>query len=165
MKNTWIILIVFCLFMNCKKDRELSKSKNIKFEKIAELDWLVGNWINDAGLEKSYENWIKKNDSTLTAHSFTLLGRDTIFAERITLTQKNNETLFIVNAYQETEDQVVVFKLQKNDNGIYSFENPRHDYPKSISYSNPVRDSLHAWIEGTVVDEYRKIDFLFKRVN
>ena len=47
--------------------------------------------------------------------------------------------------------------------GTFTFENAKHDFPSRISYTNPVKDSIHAWIEGTVNGEARKSDFYYKR--
>jgi hypothetical protein len=181
MKKTAIILIILSVFIACKKEtkpQKIEQNKNAtienteldsieqgEFNKMEQLQWLIGNWINDSGVEKSYENWTKVNDSTFTAHSYTLLGEETVFAEKITLAQNGNDVFFIVNAYLEKEDQMVVFKLINSENGVFAFENPKHDYPKKISYSNPEKNSLHAWIEGTVEGELRKVDFFYRKVN
>ena len=165
MKNSVFILGVACLFFACGNEKKESNLEVKKYDKIEQLQWLIGNWTNNLELEKSYENWIQVNDSTLSCHSFTLLGTDTIFAEKVTLKQIGTEAHFTVVAYQQNDDQPVTFKLVSPKDGVFTFENPKHDFPRSISYSNPVKDSIHAWIAGTVNGEARKVDFLFKRVD
>jgi hypothetical protein len=41
------------------------------------------------------------------------------------------------------------------------FENKAHDFPQPIVYTNPKRDSIHAWVEGMVEEELKKSDFYF----
>lgn len=133
------------------------------YDKIEELNWLIGNWTNITKEEQSYENWVKVNDSTLKAHSFTIVKGNTVFAERVTLYQKENDVFFRVIAYNQNNDKPVTFKQIPSKNGIFTFENPTHDFPTKISYSNPVKDSIHAWIEGKVNGQDSKVDFYFKR--
>lgn len=153
------------LLVACKKDPKPKTVDSKTYTKIEQLHWLVGNWENITELEKSYENWTQKNDSTLLGHSFTLIGTDTVFAERVTLKQVDDEVFFTVIAYQQNDDKPVTFKLSSVEAGIFSFDNPEHDFPTRISYSNPTKDSIHAWIEGNTAGEFQKINFLFKRSN
>lgn len=163
MNRTVVLLVVVLLLISCKDVEKQIAVKEKTFEKLSELNWLVGNWSNITEKEQSYENWEKVNDSTLKAHSFTLKENDTVFAERVTLYQNNRDLFFKVVAYNQNDDKPVTFKLKSSKNGIFTFENPKHDFPTRISYSNPVKDSIHAWIEGTVDNNTRKIDFYFTR--
>ena len=163
MKKISCILLLVILLVACKKDPKLKTVDSKSYTKIEQLHWLVGHWENKTELEQSFENWTKANDSTLVGHSFTLIGSDTVFAERVALKQLGDTMFLNVIAYQQNDDQPVTFKLSSNKDGVFTFENPEHDFPSSISYSNPVQDSIHAWIEGQVNGEFRKIDFLFKR--
>ena len=165
MNKLCFILLIGILVVACKNDKENPVQKVKEYSKIDQLNWLVGNWENVTEIEQSYENWTQQNDSTLLGHSFTLIGTDTVFAEKVTLKQIGNDTFFTVIAYQQNNDDPVTFKMLSSKEGVFTFENPQHDFPRSISYSNPVKDSIHAWIEGNVNGEFQKIDFLYKRSN
>ncbi|WP_432410688.1 DUF6265 family protein [Rasiella sp. SM2506] len=134
-----------------------------QFETIEKLAWLVGDWTHSTEKEHFYENWTQANDSTLKAHSFILVETDTVFEERVTLQQNNNDVFFTVIAYNQNDDTPVTFKMIPSDKGTFIFENLQHDFPSRISYANPVKDSIHAWIEGTVDGEYQKVAFYYKR--
>lgn len=168
MKKVILVCTLLVLATACKnKAKDNVNPKEIvqekEFETIEKLQWLVGNWTNSTENEQSYENWTQVNDSTLKAHSFTIVENDTVFAERVTLQQKNNNTYFTVIAYNQNDDKPVTFKMIPSTNGTFTFENPNHDFPSKIAYTNPVKDSIHAWIEGTIKGESRKVDFYFKR--
>lgn len=168
MKKIVLISSVLLLALACKNEtQEKTIPEEVvvenKFKSIEKLHWLVGEWTHSTEQEQSYENWTQANDSTLTAHSFTLVEADTVFAERVTLQQKNNDVFFTVIAYNQNDDQPVTFKMIPSNEGTFTFENPEHDFPSSISYTNPAKDSIHAWIEGKVKGENRKVDFYFKR--
>lgn len=169
MKSILSVVLLFSVLIGCKNNTK-KESHSVKepvqtkkYENLDKMNWLIGNWTNITAEERSYEKWRRENDSILKAHSFTLDKGDTVFAEKVTLRQKGDNLYFIVVAYNQNDSQPVTFKMISASDGIFTFENPEHDFPTRISYSNPVKDSLHAWIEGTVDGESRKVDFLFKR--
>ena len=168
MKKTVHFLMLLLLVLSCKNETKKEEpSKEImaahNFEKIEQLYWLIGSWTNITEEEQSYENWVKSNDSTLKAHSFTIVAKDTVFEERITVQQNGIDLSFTAQAYGQNDDTPITFKIISSKEGVFTFENPEHDFPTRISYSNPDRDSIHAWIEGTVEGNARKVDFYFKR--
>lgn len=168
MTKTLTYISAFLLLLSCNhKTQEKVSSEEVirekQFETIENLKWLVGNWTHFTKKEKSYENWILANDSTLIAHSFTLVENDTVFAERVTLQQIDKNVFFTVVAYNQNDDKPVTFELIPSTTGTFTFENAQHDFPSKITYTNPVKDAIHAWIEGTVNGEDQKIDFYYKR--
>tara|TARA_R100000935_G_scaffold8302_2_gene17340 strand:- start:37061 stop:37570 length:510 start_codon:yes stop_codon:yes gene_type:complete len=168
MKKICLLLTGLLLVVACKNTTEDSNVSTIevkekRYDTLEKLEWLVGNWSNISEKEQSYENWTQVNDSTLKAHSFTIVERDTVFAERVTLQQRNNATYFSVVAYNQNDDKPITFTLIPSEKETFTFMNPKHDFPSKITYTNPVKDSIHAWIEGTVKGENRKVDFYFTR--
>lgn len=166
MTRVVILISVFALFFSCKNEAKKEiVSEEIKFSEIRELSWLEGTWTNINDESQSYEHWTRLNDSTLTAFSYVLVENDTVFAEVVNLQKRLNEVLFTVKVPGQNDAQAVTFKLIPSEKGTFTFENKAHDFPKRITYSNPVKDSIHAWIEGEVEGELRKVDFLYKREN
>ncbi|TYA55154.1 DUF6265 family protein [Formosa maritima] len=163
MKKLIIITLAFGIFVGCKNEEKQPVKPLKSYDRIEDLQWLIGNWTNISEESQSYENWSKLNDSTLFSHSFTLVENDTVFAEHVLVQQNKDEVLFTVTAYNQNDNRPVIFKMLPTDNKVYTFENPDHDFPTKISYSNPVKDSIFAWIEGTIKGENRKVDFKFKR--
>src|SRR5690606_2316466 len=115
--------------------------------------------------EFSQETWSKENDSAFTAFSFTQIGEETIFAETMVLEQKSGRVLLTVATANEKGSPPVPFRLVSSEENEFIFENKSHDFPERIIYTNPTKDSLHAWIEGTINGERKKVDFLFSRKN
>jgi len=159
-----IILSVLTLFLSCKnQEKKETVSEEKKFSKIVELEWLEGAWTNINDESRSYEKWTKVNDSTFTAYSYVMVENDTVFVEGVILQERMNDVFFTVKVPDQNDSEAVTFKLIPSEKGIFTFENKAHDFPKRITYSNPVKDSIHAWIEGVVEGESKKVDFLYKR--
>lgn len=168
MGNFILLLLCLPLMMNsCKNNSEIDRSElevsNNSFEKLNELQWLLGTWINKTDGKFSKENWIKDNDSTFSAFSYTEVGKDTVFAETMLLQQKEGN-LFLTAAEADEENRTIVtFKLIPSEKGQFIFENKEHDFPERIIYTNPSKDSISAWIEGTINGEKKTIYFPFSR--
>lgn len=169
MKKFIFLLLISIFIYSCKNNAESEASESSisgeKYEKIAQLNWLLGTWTNDAGEEFSQETWSKENDSTFTAFSFKQIDGKTVFAETMALEQKGGRLLLTVATANEIESAPVTFSFISSGEKQFTFENKNHDFPERIIYTNPVKDSLHAWIEGTVNDEDKKVEFNFTRKN
>lgn len=166
-KYSFLIFLPIILY-SCKNNSETEKSETQvfkKFEKIDKLQWLLGTWINENDKEFSQETWSRENDSTFTAFSFTQVENETVFAETLALEQKTGNLLLTVATVGQNDDQSVSFRMVSSENGQFTFENKNHDFPQRIIYTNPVKDSLHAWIEGNVDGKPKKTDFYFSRKN
>ena len=166
----WIFIIGISISVSsCKKMQEkatVSEEKSeVVYDKVEQLQWLLGNWENISEESQSYENWIRKNDSTFTSFNYTTVKKDTVFAEVITLQERNEEMFMKVAVPNQNDAKSIIFKLISSEDGIFTFENKKHDFPTRINYSNPEHGTLHAWIEGTVKGEDRKVDFTFTRAN
>lgn len=169
MKKYLFIIFLPIILYSCKDNSESKTSENIvsnkKHEKIQQLDWLLGTWTNESTDEFSQETWSKENDSTFTAFSFTQVAGETVFAETMALEQKGQSLLLTVATANEENPSPVTFTLISSEENQFIFENKNHDFPKRITYTNPTKDSLHAYIEGTENGENKKVEFRFTRKN
>lgn len=166
MRNYLLLLFAVLLLNSCKNNSEAeepeSETATKSFEKMEQLNWLLGTWVNEFTPEFSKESWTKENDSTFSAFSFTKVHNDTVFAETMVLQQRDGDLLMTV-ADAPNNKNPVTFKLISSERGQFIFENKKHDFPKRIIYTNPVKDSLVAWIEGPVDGENKKLYFHFSK--
>lgn len=168
--NKLIFLVVLVISsVSCKnnsKKEVVSSETFVKtYPEIDALQWLVGKWSNTETERKSYETWSQKNDSTLTSFSYTTVENDTVFAEHLTLQEHAKGVFLTVKVPGQNEAEAITFKKISTPEGVFTFGNEAHDFPKYITYTNPVKDSIHAWIEGPIEGENQKIDFFFIRNN
>ena len=164
MKNIILIGVVLLLISACRNEQSRVISENENFGKIKKLEWLEGSWTNITEESQSYERWTRKNDSTFTSFSYTMVQEDTVFVEEVILQERFNDVFLTVKVPDQNDAQSVTFKLIPTKKNVFTFENKAHDFPQRITYSNPVKDSIHAWIEGIVDGKPNRVDFLYKRV-
>ena len=168
MRNFFLIVFVAAFLGNCqnnkKSDTPELDSESTDLENFVDLNWLLGEWVNENDGMISKEIWTKKNADTYTGFSFRLLRNDTVFAEKMVIKQINEDLVLTVTTFEKNqEDDPVSFKLISSENKQFTFENKRQDFPKRITYASKGNNSLHAWIEGDVLGENKKIDFKFSR--
>ena len=147
MKYFVCILTAFCFaslltIMSCK-----SKPDD-KFEKLEKLDWLLGTWEQILPDGTLIESWTKENDSTFLGKNLFINEKDTIHAESIVLTQKNDKLLYIPIVNGQNNDEPTTFTLTSDTENIFCFENLAHDYPQKITYKKLSSKRLIATISG-----------------
>jgi len=168
--NRIVLLIgLIVIASSCKNKAKTSGAEvtitQKKFDKIERLAWIVGSWTNITPEQQSYESWKQLNDSTLKAYAYTTVLGDTVFQENMLVQQSSDAVVLIVSVPNQNDEKPVTFDLLPVEKEVFAFVNEQHDFPSKISYANPVKDSIHAWIEGKIDSTYKKIDFHFKRSN
>ncbi len=99
------------------------------------LSWLEGKWsrlnIKKPG-RTTVEIWKKTNDTEFRGIGITLQGKDTVFVERLKIIIDGNEIHYVADIPENPEP--VHFKFTAQSEQGFVCENPKHDYPKKISY-------------------------------
>ena len=134
--------IVLVLLVSCQKNSEN------KFDKLEEMEWLVGEWEQKLPEGIVMEIWKKENDSTLSGKSFFIKEEDTIHNESIVLKQHKDSLLYIPTVKGQNNDEPITFTLSSDAEGNFTFENQTHDYPQKISYKKVNATSLMTTISG-----------------
>jgi hypothetical protein len=146
LKKIFILAVVFTAFIGCKKNEE----KNAKYTELSKANWLIGNWENELEGGTMTESWEKANDSTFKGASYFMKNKmkDTIHLESVELTERNGLVSYNPTVQGQNNDLPVVFKLTSATAKQLVFENPAHDYPQKITYTQITADSLVAEISG-----------------
>jgi hypothetical protein len=141
MKKTTILFLTFLALAACGKKKD-------KVNKLVAAEWLIGTWENNMEQGRLSETWEKANDSTLNGKSFFIKDKDTLNNETVMLTQKGNDLFYIPTVKGQNNNEPVVFKLTSGNAKQLVFENPHHDFPKKITYTQITKDSLVAEVSG-----------------
>ena len=145
-KNLSLLLTVTTILIlySCKDKNENAG----KYEKLATMDWLLGNWENKLPEGDLLEHWEKKDDSTFVGQSYFIKEKDTLSYENIELIQKGEFVYYIPTVKGQNNDKPVTFNLTTATEKEFTFENPTHDYPQKITYKKVNDTSLVATISG-----------------
>lgn len=140
MKKTILSLLIILSFASCQKTKEVSK--------IVVADWLLGNWENKSADGDLLETWKKVNDSIYDGESYFIKGKDTLHFEKIQMKQKGEALFYIATIRGQNNDKPVTFKHNDTIEKQLVFENPKHDFPQKIVYSQITNDSIIIQISG-----------------
>lgn len=94
-------------------------------------NFLQGTWKmenNDV-----YERWDKVNGQTLKGFSYKIADGQMAVSEYLEIVQLNGELIYTATVLNQNQGKGIEFKLTQSDSA-YTFENPRHDFPKKIVY-------------------------------
>jgi hypothetical protein len=131
---------------------------------LSDLRWLTGAWHTSSATSQSEEHWTAPLGGTFLGVNRTIKSGKTVFYEYLRIEDRGDAGVFYValpkGAAEETE-----FKLTEMKPNFVMFENPKHDFPKRISYAlTTVKDQQI--LTATVDDGHegsKKIVFQFKR--
>ncbi len=99
------------------------------------LSWLEGDWtsstISKPG-RKIVESWKKVTEHELAGRGVTLQGTDTVFVEKLKIIIEGNEIHYVADVSENSSPVHFIFTTIGPN--LFICENPRHDFPKKISY-------------------------------
>lgn len=154
--------IISCSNSNSTKTTGVNSNSFTELEKAS---WLLGGWQNNSPEGSATEVWEKQNDSTFTGKSYFVVGKDTVSYETISLEQHGKELFYIPIVKGQNNGQPVKFTLTALTSKQLVFENPKHDFPQKISYTQLTTDSLLAEISGTIEGKENSQKFPMVRAN
>jgi hypothetical protein len=140
MKKAILSLVILLSIISCQKSKVVAK--------IVVADWLLGNWENKSPDGNLFESWKKVNDSLFIGESYFIKGKDTLHSEKIQMKQKGEALFYIATVKGQNNDKPVTFKYNDTIQKLLVFENPKHDFPQKIMYSQITKDSIVIQISG-----------------
>lgn len=122
---------------------------------------LCGQWQGKAGNGVFYENWRQEDDLTYAGEGYYVEKGDTLVSEKITICKISQFWCFIAIV---NESSPVLFTLSEPEGKEWIFENREHDFPQRVIYSMQEDGSLVARVEGKEKGEFRKEEFMLRKV-
>lgn len=99
------------------------------------FSWLEGTWeMKKANGSSRLEVWKRKDERILTGEGLSVRGQDSVLLESIELAYRENEYWYIPTVPDQNNAIPVSFRLVREEENMYTFENPDHDFPQRIIY-------------------------------
>jgi hypothetical protein len=123
---------------------------------IAQLAWMSGVWVSTSGSE---ERWTPPAGGSMLGVARSLRNGVMIEFEFLCLVERGGGVVY--QAMPNARTPATDFALTRIDHNSATFENPAHDFPKSIRYTLGADGTLEAVVSG---DSTRRAQtFRFKR--
>lgn len=163
--NNFILLVITSSIISCNSYSQKSNANiSSNFTQIEKANWLIGAWQNNSAKVNVSEIWKKKNDSTYIGQGRTIMGKDTVSSESISMEQRDKQLFYISTVKNQNNGQGVKFTLTSSTDKQLVFENPAHDFPQKISYTVITNDSLVTEVSGMMKGKPRSEKFPMTRV-
>lgn len=92
---------------------------------------LVGTWCDST--YRIYEHWDKAGDKLLKGFSYEIKNGEKVISENIEISVQDNSLVYTVSVKNQNNEKPVSFVLSATDS-VYTFVNPKHDFPTFIRY-------------------------------
>ncbi len=121
--NIIFAALLFCLFLSgCTP-------------KKSPFGWLAGTWeINRTAGGNRLEIWTLKKDGSFSAKGIRVEAKDTSLLEKIDLVMREDQYYYIATVPEQNNGNPIEFKMTKSEGSVFTFENPKHDFPQRIIY-------------------------------
>jgi len=128
---------------------------------IDRVAFLQGCWEQASERQTVEEQWTAPRGGTMMSVGRTVRDGRLVDFEFVVLREQDG-----VLAYEAHPDkqEPAVFTARTATDIRVVFENPEHDFPRSVGYERTGPDTLLAWIEGPRRGGNRRMDFPYKRV-
>lgn len=127
---------VFCFFLLMLAGVSMASAQSGPYAKLHQkAGWLIGKWGFTAPEGSLTETWTLKNDSTYAGETCFVIGKDTVFSEKLTVEQRGTDIHYVTLMKDQNEGKPVAFKLTSANKKELVFENPAHDFPQKITYT------------------------------
>ncbi|MFM2213669.1 MAG: hypothetical protein RL427_932 [Bacteroidota bacterium] len=156
MKTSIAVLSLF-LLVSCQKKSDTN------YEKLNKMSWLKGRWEQKLPEGLLVENWKSENDSTFSGETYFIISKDTLHYEDLKLVQKEDKLIYVATVKGQNNDQPVEFKLTSDNDKTFDFENPTHDYPQKITYTQVNASQIKATISGKQQGKSSQESFIMSR--
>ena len=163
-----LISFTTILLMACStkiNSNEETISIDYDLSNIEQANWFLGTWQNNTPDGNLTEIWKQKNDSIYLGVSYVIIKSDTVFYESISLEKKNKKWNYVVSVKNQNNEQPVSFEMTELTPTQLVFENPNHDFPSKIMYTQISKDSIVAKISGIIDGKQQAQLFPMKRFN
>lgn len=155
-----LVVIIFttsCSIENKEEAKKINKPPLIK--------WISGNFSLKSGYGNYFENW--NAIDSVTHHGFGYFmdseNMDTLFRQSMRLHQTQEGVFMYFNVKNQNDNKDVEFRLTKQENTFFTFENPFRDYPSIITYKILSDTSVNVVMNGFKDGKEKKEDFIITK--
>ena len=114
----WLLLIIFFI-------------SGQRADAIEDLHFLEGTWKVEGS--EQYESW-EINETGLSGYMYIITTTGKEKQETLAIKTMDNQIVYEATVPDQNEGRTIRFTLNKAIKNCFSFENPKHDFPKKIQY-------------------------------
>jgi hypothetical protein len=134
------------------------------------LAWLEGCWQGDVNQREYREHWMPLRGGVLIGVSQTVMQGRMLGFEYLRLESRPDGVYYVAAPSGKTEaafrlQEQTVDKEEGRNDTIFTFTNPRPDFPQRIVYRRASAGWLYASVEGKVGGADRQVTYPMRRID
>jgi hypothetical protein len=98
---------------------------------IQSFHFLEGNWQVEG--KQQFEKWEVKGNELIGIGYQLVDGKQKVL-ERLAIKTIDGKVVYQATVFNQNQGATISFPLNESISDYYSFENPKHDFPKKIQY-------------------------------
>lgn len=130
-------------------------------QSIGQVAWLQGCWQATSGQSTVDEQWMAPRGSNMLMMGRTVRDGQLVEYEVVVLREDNGTLVYDAHPSGQAS---ALFRATTATNASVLFENPAHDFPRTIGYRLERPDTLLAWVEGPSGGRTRRLEFHYERI-
>jgi uncharacterized protein YciI len=108
--------------------------------------FLQGTWKMEN--RDVYEHWDTINEHSMKGFAYKMDNGQMLISEYLDLSQTNNEITYTATVLTQNQGRGISFQLTRSG-AVWVFENPMHDFPQKITYSQRSENSIFVEVSGS----------------
>ena len=160
------IFLFFCgVFLACNNPKETAIA-NETIKTKDNFHWPIGKFIFVTKEGMFFEEWVKSDSVTFKGSNFFInkAKNDTLFTVTMKLTRGKEKTSLLFKLKGENNKDSE-FTLIKEDENLYVFENPFHDYTSIMQYKILGDTAIEVTERGFVKNKEREEKYIMKKID
>jgi hypothetical protein len=130
------------------------------------LAWLAGCWQGTVNMRDFREQWMPLRGGMMVGVGHTQVGNRTQSFEYLRIETRSDGVHYVVAPGGKGETAFrLVGQARDGDDEIFTFNNPRADFPQTIIYRRGSRGSLYAHVEGKLDGADKRVIYPLHRVD
>ncbi|HPE74833.1 MAG TPA: DUF6265 family protein [Draconibacterium sp.] len=105
--------------------------------------FLAGTWKVENS--ENYEHWDKMNENNLKGISYKMINGKMVVTEYLDIKKTDGKIVYTATVLNQNNGIGIDFVLNSSE-GLFSFENPVHDFPKFIRYKHISENKMSATV-------------------
>ncbi len=110
-----------------------------------------------------FEEWVIEDEFMLRGRGYVMAANDTVFIEQLEISKAGEALVYRVGLNSANTEELVEFTMTEASETTIVFENPKHDFPKRISYQIVPGTGIRVDLSGLESGQYSEIHFAFVR--
>ena len=133
---------------------------------LESLAWLAGCWQGAVNMRDFREQWMPLRGGMIVGVGHTQIGERTQNFEYLRIEQRPEGVHYVVAPDGKGETAFrLVGQARDGDDEIFTFNNPRTDFPQTIIYRRASKGRLFAHVEGKLNGADQRVIYPLRRVD